>query len=164
MPYEWKDTAPDDSGAVSFELRLWPYRSMPIRGFVWFIAITAVLISLPVLAVIGTAVLWVLLPFVLLALWGIWFAFQRTYRSGESFEVLRFNRNSLHLLRHDTGKADREWQTNPYWVRATLREGPVQDYLTLGDGKRELELGAFLTPEERRALQVEVQDRLSRVR
>lgn len=164
MPYEWKDTAPDDSGAVSFELRLWPYRSMPIRGFVWFIAITAVLISLPVLAMIGTAGLWVLLPFVLLALWGVWFAFQRTYRSGESFEVLRFSRNSLHLLRHDTGKADREWQTNPYWVRAALREGPVQDYLTLSDGKRELELGAFLTPEERRALQVEVQDRLSRLR
>lgn len=164
MPYEWKDTAPDDSGAVSFELWLWPYRSLPIRGFVWFFAITAALLSLPLLAVIGTTVLWGLLPFVVLALWGVWFAFQRTYRSGETFELLQFDRANLHLRRHDTGKPDREWQANPYWVRVTLRKGPVQDYLTLGDGKRELELGAFLTPQERRSLHDEIHNRLSRLR
>ncbi|MDB6182408.1 DUF2244 domain-containing protein [Paracoccus fistulariae] len=164
MPYEWKDTAPEDSGAVSYELRLWPYRSLSLRGFVWFIGITAAMILLPVVAVVGTAVLWGLLPFALLALWGLWFAFQRTYRSGETYELLHLTRDSAHLRRHDAGRPDREWQTNPYWVRASLRDGPVEDYLTLSDGKREVELGAFLTPEERRNLRDEVQDRLSRLR
>ena len=164
MPWQWHDAAPEDSGAVSFELRLWPYRSLPVRGFVWFIGITAGMIALPLLAVIGTTALWGLLPFTMLAVGGMWYALQRTYRSGATYESLFFDRDRLHLLRHDERQSDRKWETNPYWVRVSLRKGPVEDYLTLSDGKRELELGAFLTPEERRALRDEVQDRLNRVR
>ncbi|MDB6177450.1 DUF2244 domain-containing protein [Paracoccus sp. Z330] len=164
MPYEWIHTAPDDSGAVSFELRLWPFRSLPRRGFVWFISVTAVLIALPMIAVLGTVVLWGLLPFVALTLWGLWHGLQRSYRSGETQEILSLNDRSLNLTRHDTGRADRVWTTNSYWVRAMLRDGPVEDYLTLTDGQREIELGAFLTPEERRALCRELQRNLQIVR
>lgn len=164
MPYEWHDTAPEDSGAVSFRLRAWPHRSLPLRGFVWFIALTAGFLSLPLLAVLGRTVLWGLLPFALLAVGGLWYALQRSYRSGESFEELRMDRSTLHLVRHDPGRAPRSWKTNSYWVRPALRKGPVEDYLTLSDGQREVELGAFLSPEERRALHDELQHRLARLR
>ena len=60
------------------------------------------------------------------------------------------------LTRHDPGRADRTWRGNPYWVRLKLDAGPVEDYLTLTDGGREIELGAFLSPEERRALYTEL--------
>lgn len=165
MPYEWKNTsAPEDSGAVSFELKAWPFRSLPRRGFVWFIGVTAALIALPLIAVLGTMVLWGLLPFVLLTLLGLWHGLQRSYRSGETTETLRLSGQDLSLIRHDTGKADRIWTTNSYWVRAQLREGPVEDYLTLTDGQREIELGAFLSPEERRELCRELQRNLQAVR
>lgn len=164
MPYEWQDSAPDASGAVSYRLRLWPYRSLPQRGFVWFIATTAALLLLPALAVVGTIVLWGLLPFLLLTIWALWVGLQRSYRSGRVFEQLDLARDLLSLVRHDPDRPSRHWQTNPYWVRVTLRPGPVEDYLTLSDGRREVELGAFLTPGERRALKDELQRRIERLR
>lgn len=164
MPYEWTETAPDETGAVCHRLCAWPYRSLPRRGFVWFIAVTAALLGLPLLAVTGTAMLWGLLPFAALVVWGVWQALQSSYRSGETREELCLERQRLELLRHDPGRPPRHWRTNSYWVRATLREGPVEDYLTLTDGQREVELGRFLTPAERRALCSEIQRRLAGLR
>ena len=37
-----------------------------------------------------------------------------------------------------------------------LHPRPVEDYLTLTDGQRVIELGAFLSPDERRALHAEL--------
>ncbi|RJE85726.1 DUF2244 domain-containing protein [Paracoccus onubensis] len=164
MPYEWKNAAPDDSGAVSFRLLLWPYRSLPLRGFVWFIGVTAVLMALPLTAVLGTVVWWGLLPFIAVVMLGLWIALQRSYRSGETREEVLLDRNRLEVRRQDPGKPDRIWRTNPYWVRVTLRKGPVEKYLTLTDGQREIELGAFLTPEERQSLSDELSRRLSEIR
>lgn len=164
MPYEWQDTAPDASGAVSHRLRAWPYRSLPVRGFVWFIGVTVTLLALPLMAALGTAVLWGLLPFMALAVGAIWYALRLSYRSGETVEELTLDRQVLTVLRRDPGRAPRRWQTNSYWVRAALRKGPVEDYLTLTDGQHEIELGAFLTPEERRSLCQELQHRLAEMR
>ena len=151
MPYEWQD-----HGRV---LRAWPYRSLPRKGFVWFIGVTAGFLCLPLLAVLGTMVLWALLPFLLLAIAAIWWAIERSYRSGTSFERLTLDPDRITLIRHDPGRADRHWQANPYWIRAELRPGPVESYLVLtGDHEsgREVELGAFLSPEERESLRHEV--------
>lgn len=166
MPYRWQDTdaAPEQSGAVFARLLLWPHRSLPVRGFVWVIGLTAAGLAMPMLAMVGTPVLWGLLPFALLAVWGLWFALDRTYRSGTTTEVLTLTPTDLHLVHRDPGKADRSWHANPYWVRVTLRDGPVEDYLTLSAEGREVELGAFLSPEERRALHDEIRTCLARVR
>jgi uncharacterized membrane protein len=159
MPYAWRDTGQDGA-----ELVLWPFRSLPRKGFVWFIGITVAMLAVPLVAVLGTAVLWGLLPFMALAVGGMWWALQRTYRSGETREVLRMDGRRLSIRRSDPGRADRDWQTNIYWARPVLRKGPVEDYLTVTDGQREIELGAFLTPEERRALHGELLRRLADLR
>jgi len=166
MPYRWQDNpaAPEQSGAVCTELLLWPHRSLPVTGFAWVIALTAAGLALPILAVVGSVVLWGLLPFALLAIWALWFALQRNYRSGGTTEHLILTRDSLRLIRHDPDRAERSWRANPYWVRVTLREGPVEDYLTLSAEGHEVELGAFLSPEERRALHDELRTRLAGLR
>ena len=164
MPYEWHDTAPDHTGAVSYRLRLWPYQSLPRKGFVWFIGLTAGFMALPVLAMLGTAVLWGLLPFALLVIAGIWYAFQRSFRQGEMAEELVFDKRTARVVRHDPGGRLREWTTNSYWLRPILRRGPVESYLTLTDGQREIELGAFLTPDERRHLHDDLLRRLASLR
>lgn len=164
MPYEWKDSAPDDPGAVSYRLLLWPHRSLPKRGFVWFIALTAGFMALPVVAMLGTAALWGLLPFMVLAVAGIWYAIQRSYRQGDMAEELTLDARTARVRRRDPDGRHREWATNSHWLRATLRNGPVEAYLTLTDGQREIELGAFLGPDERRRLHDEIRERLGRLR
>jgi len=166
MPYEWRKTTPaalEQSGAVlrppaARECQMWPYRSLPRRGFVLFVGATAALLSLPLLSVLGSPVLWALLPFLLAALAGLWWGLARSYRSGETLERLRISADRVHLERHEPGHAPRTWQAEPHWVRVHLlpHDGPVANYLTLTGGGREVELGAFLTPQERAALHGEI--------
>ena len=73
MPYEWI-TAKATPDAPLAELHLWPYRSLSRRGFVTFIGVTAGLLALPALALIGRLALWGLLPFLIGAIWAIWWA------------------------------------------------------------------------------------------
>lgn len=152
MPYEWTRTADHT------ELHLWPYRSLPRRGFVMFIGGTALVITIPLFAVIGSAVLWGLLPFLVLAVGGMYWALDRSYRDAEIIETLSFTPNRLHLVRHGPRGKHQEWEANPHWVRVELHKkgGPVPDYITLKGGPREVELGTFLSEEERAALVHEV--------
>ena len=142
---------------------------MPRRGFAGFIALTAGLVALPLLAVLGSPVLWGLLPFLVMAVGGLWLGLSRSYRDGETLEILRLWRDRIELSRHDPGRAPRRWSANPHWVRLRLRPGggPVPDYLTLsggGDDRREVEIGAFLAPEERVALHGEILAALAALR
>ncbi|WBL32275.1 DUF2244 domain-containing protein [Sinirhodobacter sp. HNIBRBA609] len=149
MPYRWSE---DEAGTV--RLRLWPYRSLPRRGFVAFIGVTAGFLAVPLLAVLGSKILWALLPFLLATIWAIWFALSRSYRSGEVLEELTLSAERITLTHRAPRSDPLIWETNAYWVQPTLHPtgGRVPDYLTLRGGPREVEIGAFLTPEERRAL------------
>ena len=157
MPYELMSSAPEET-----RLHLWPYRSLPRRGMVWFIGGTAALVALPLLAVVGSPVLWGLLPFLLAAIAGIWWALERSFRDAEIVEDLTLTPDQITLIRPGPRGMRADWQANPHWVKMSLHAtgGPVPDYLTLTGNGREVELGAFLTPEERRDLAADLSDRL----
>lgn len=155
MPYKWlPQTDPAEA-----RLRLWPHRSLPRSGFVWFIGVTSGLLVLPLMTQLGTPALWVLLPFLVAAVGGVWVALQHSYKTGSVTEDLTLTRDLITLHRRNPKGPAQDWQANPHWVRATLhaKGGPVPDYLTLTGNQREVELGAFLTPTERH----EIHDRLT---
>lgn len=161
MPYEW---LPPRDGEQ--RLHLWPHRSLSQRGFVGFVGLTAVLIALPLLPNLGSPVLWALLPFLLATIWGIWFALRKNGRDRDIVEDLSLTPDRITLVRHGPKGQRQDWEANPYWLRVTLHEtgGPVPNYLTLKGEGREVELGAFLSEEERVALKDELQDRIARLR
>jgi uncharacterized membrane protein len=171
MPVRRNDTgAPADAGAPSHEavllsLTLWPHRSLPLSGFAATIALAAAFMAVPLLALLGTLALWGVLPFLGLALWGLWYFIRRNYADAALHEELRLSAGRISLTRHNPRGPDQHWQANPYWASVHLRHdgGPVPEYLTLKGGGREVELGAFLSPEERVALFDEVQRALSRL-
>lgn len=157
MPYEWLSDRPEDR-----RLHLWPHRSLTQAGFVAFIAITALLILVPVTALLGTPLLWLLLPFPALVLAAMWLAIRRNQRDTEIIEDLHLTPDRVTLRRTGPGGKRQEWEANPHWVRLTLHPsaGPVPHYLTLRGNGREVELGAFLSEEERIALHGDLTRRL----
>ena len=152
MPY----ALTQDAGG--WTLRLWPHNALPARGFAIVIGLSAAVLALPLLAVLGHPVLWGLLPFAVVALWGLWYALQRNWRDRSIIEELHLSRRAIHLTHKDPHGPAQEWHADPAWVTLNLipRNGPVEHYLTLTGGGREVELGAFLTPAERIALHEEL--------
>ncbi len=152
MPYEWSPAPPHD--APDWQLSLWPYRSLLRKDFVLFIGATIALVTLPLITVLGTAVLWGLLPFFAMMVAGLWYALNVSYRRGEVLEELTVNDTTAHLTRHNPKGPTQEWEANRYWVTVHLhpKGGPVENYITLRGGDREVEIGAFLDAAERLAL------------
>tara|TARA_R110002020_G_scaffold89753_1_gene219177 strand:+ start:368 stop:862 length:495 start_codon:yes stop_codon:yes gene_type:complete len=150
MPYEW--TTPPDASPQ--RMRLWPHQSLPARGFAAFILTTFTLILIPTLPLLGTVLLWGLLPFMLLAVGGMYAALQYNHLSRQISEVFTLDQDKAHLV-HTTPKGEvKEWDCNRYWTVVTKyeRDGPVPHYVTLRGMGREVEIGAFLSEKERIAL------------
>ena len=179
MPFEWQDNrkAPADAGAFSNEraasgdipaiaLYLWPYRSLPKKGFVIFIAITALLLALPLLPFIGTNIWWGLLPFMTGAIALVWYFLQRSYRDGEILEELCIWPDHIELIRQEKDGSLQSWTANPYWVTVHLHKsgGPVPNYLTLKGNNREVEIGSFLSEDERIQLKSELDANLADIK
>ena len=155
MPYEWS-SKPDETPQT---LRLWPHNSLPARGMVAFVLTTFTLILIPALPLLGSPILWGLLPFLLLAVWAIYHALQRNYRARQITEVLTLGPQEARLVRIDPKGQMQEWDCNRYWTTITKyeKDGPVPHYVTLKGMGREVEIGAFLSEDERIALYDELQ-------
>lgn len=156
MPYEWSKTNSDTSA----KLTLWPHQSLPPKGFAAFILATFTLSTIPLYALLGTVLLWGLLPFLLLALGGTYFALRKNDRDRQIVEILTVDPETIHLLRQSRSGEDQEWECNPYWTRITMHDksGPVPHYVTLKGNGREVEIGAFLSEEERKTLYSDLND------
>lgn len=161
MPYDWVDAKKSEGVR---ELHLWPHQSLPPKGFAAFVLGTFTLITVPLYPLLGTMVLWGLLPFLLLALGGMWLALNRSYHDGRVLEVLTLTGDHARLIRRNPRGDVQEWDCNRYWATPEMhtRGGPVPYYVTLRGCGREVEIGAFLSEEERVALYDELVEALRR--
>jgi uncharacterized membrane protein len=161
MPYEW---LPSREG--EYRLHAWPHRSLTQRGFVWFLGATVTLIALPLLSILGSPVLWALLPFLAATVAAIWVALRKNGHDRHIVEELVLTPGRISLTRHGPRGQRRDWEANPHWLRISLHEtgGPVPNYLTLKAKGREVELGAFLSEEERIRLNKELREVLLTLR
>lgn len=164
MPYEWTQPAATPSAPIAV-LRAWPHRSLPPTGFVWFIGLSAALLGIPLIGLLGTPVLWGVLPFAALAIWGVWAALTRSYRDGDIVEELVLWPDRITLDRRSPTAAPQTWEAVPHWVKAQCHsDHKIASYVTLTGGGRVVELGAFLTPQERRSLHAELCAHLDHIR
>ncbi|OIQ39837.1 MAG: hypothetical protein BM560_15160 [Roseobacter sp. MedPE-SWde] len=155
MPYSWITPPPVAADTEArCEMHLWPHQSLPPQGYARFIGVTALLIALPLLSFAGSIVFWGLLPFLLLVLFGLKYALDRNRRDAQVIEVLTLDANEARLERRNANGTQQSWQCNRYWVTVELHtsDGPVPNYVTLRGAGREVEIGAFLSEEERKAL------------
>ena len=164
MPYSWQTDLPARPDAPTAVLTLWPHRSLSRGGFAAFILISYALLLIPILNLLGQPALWGILPFCLAALGLTWVMIERSYRDGALTETLTLWPDRVRLVRQAPKVAEKSWEARPYWVRVEMKAagGPVENYLILKGGPRDVEIGAFLSPDERVTLRRELQDALSR--
>lgn len=154
MPFEWTSTPQ----AKEQTLRLWPYQSLPLKGMAAFVLATFTMICLPLIMMLGSVLMWGLLPFALAAVWGIYFALRKNHASRLIEETLSITEDEVYLNRRAHKKPMQEWRCNRYWTKVTRykTEGPIPEYITLRGNGREAEIGAFLSEEERVTLYEEL--------
>lgn len=145
-----------------YAVTLWPHRSLTPGVRKALYAVLAAGIVLPMAALAGTMAFWGMLPFVVLPVVLAWASLKRNDFDGRLTEDLTVWRDEVRVVRREPKGRELRWQAEPMKVRVRLHKEPVESYLTLTGGGREIELGAFLSPAERRRLAEEVEDALTR--
>ena len=156
MPYDIREDIKNTQIKI---IEVWPYNSLKPKGFVLFLGSTFVLISLPLFNVMGTTVFWGLLPFLLVAFMGVWFALRQSLNDRQILEQLTLSKEEIALIRQNPTGEHKRWVCSPYWAKLKIyeTEGPVANYITLTGNGREVELGAFLSEDERKSLYEELE-------
>lgn len=151
--------------APVWSVTLWPHRSLSPEGFRWLMGLSAAAMAFPILALAGTPAAPALAPYAAVALFALWAFMKLSYRSGRVTEVLRLWPDAIAVERREPWGRIRRWSANPYWVDVDLSDTTrIQRYLTLSGSGRRIELGAFLTPEERADLADELKHRIAHLR
>src|SRR4029077_262698 len=148
---------------VFFDAVLYPHRSLPPQGF---------MVLMLVLSVVSFAAG---VSFVLLGAWPIfgyfgldvllvYLAFRASYRSARMHEWVRLTEDTLTVERVGQRGERRRWQFQPFWLRVVLEERNETNRLVLTSHGRELVVGGFLAPAERRNLAVALKEAPNRWR
>ena len=132
-------------------ITLWPNRSLNKKYFYVVILATFGAMMLTIIPFIGTQTFFVMLPFSLITLIILFLSIILNYQSGELYENIRIWPNLIELKRYEINGTSKEWNANPYWTKVNLynKGQKIQNYLTLTGNGREVEVGAFLAPNER---------------
>ncbi|MEO0342423.1 MAG: DUF2244 domain-containing protein [Pseudomonadota bacterium] len=133
-----------------FQITLWPHRSLSKKGFVTTILLICFGFTIPLSAFFGTPIFWAVLVPIVLTVWGLWTAIQSTNKDATLTESLKLWPDMIAVYRKNPRAEDQFWIAHPAFVRVNLRKDTdVKNYITLTGGNREIELGSFLTPQER---------------
>lgn len=122
--------------------------------------------ALPLIAVLGSPVMWVLLGFFVVTMVAVIIAIQRSYKDGYILETLTITPETTTLEHRPAKGPALAWEAQTYWVRSQMEPtaGPVPDYITLKGNNREVELGRFLSEAERPQLYSELRQALARAK
>lgn len=146
-----------------YEVALWPNQSLTARGYRLTLGAAGAGLAVPLIGLAGTPVFWPLAAFLAVPLLALRFAMRRNARQLRIEERLWIWRDEVRVERREPDGRILRWQAEPLRLRLRLhKDAKVQDYLTLAGGGREIELGAFLAPEERVALAEEIERALTR--
>ena len=149
MPYVWNK----EEGS-NHCLELWPYSSLPNKGFAIFILITFLMLNFPLYTLLGTRYFWVIFTFLFITLFAVWYALRKNYNDRSILEKLTITEEFCQLTRQNPDGSHQSWECNSYWTKVSLHEsgGPVPNYITLSGSGRVVEIGSFLSEPERKNL------------
>ena len=147
-----------------FRAHLVPYRSLSRRAF-RRIMVAVTLFSLTVSTMAFLAGAWPVFGFMGLDILLVYGALRVSYRRGRMSELLELDERVLTVERTDPRGRRRSWQLQPAWLKVELAE-PIlpQTPVVLRTHGKELPIGVFLQPEQRREIARDLRGALARWR
>ncbi len=147
------------------KITLWPNRSLNKKMFVSLLFMTLGGMLVPIIPFIGTKIVIVLLPFSITTLIILILSILANNKAGKIYEELTIWPKLIEVKRYEVNGSNRKWNANPYWTKVKLykESQKVQNYLTLTGSGREIEIGAFLAPNERLEIKQKIDDVLKQM-
>ena len=158
------DQAGDQGGRALFDAVLHPHRSLGRTGFLILMGcVSLVCFAAGILFYVAGA--WPVVGFLGLDVILVYVAFKLNYHGARLIERVRLTPNRLEIERVTPSGRITRWDFQPYWVRVALHDsGESHCRLTLSSHDREVTLGKFLTPDERKSLCSALKTALARCR
>jgi len=160
---------------AAWQVVLWPHRSLSRRGLRIFLLILGGLFSffaaMTFLAPTPSGIRWsahlgvvgIVLGFMLGAFLLVWGLFLRNYRDARYHERIAIDDGMLVIEARHPKRPLKRWEFRPYWTNVRTRTTRhVENQLLLSSSGKVVAIGAFLTPDERAALAVEIEDAILR--
>ena len=154
----------DASEAPFIKICLAPNRSLDSHGTKVVFSVVAFGFLLPIIPFIGSPIGTTLTIFSGLTFYLFLTLLQRNFQQGSTFEEILISKRKIKVVHQEKNKERLTWECNPYWTKVHLdiNNPRLKNYLTLaGKGKR-IELGAFLSPDERLELRDKIQNALAK--
>lgn len=142
--------APEAEGAAPLlDVVVYPHRSLGPTGFlVLMAALCACSAAVGLVFYLNGA--WPVIGFLGLDVLLIYVAFRLNYRAARAFETVRLTPAALEVTKVDARGRGRRITFQPYWLAVDMDDPPRRhSRLTLRSHGRRLEIGGFLTPDEK---------------
>ena len=134
-------------------LTIWPHRSCSKKMFQTVIILTTIGLTIPSLLIFKFEFLLATLPFSFITIALLIFFSKINFTDAQLKETLKIFPTNILLQRSEPRGELKIWTANPFWTQVRIyNNGPVQSYLTLKGNGKEVEIGSFLTPQEREDL------------
>ena len=157
---DWDNT----SEPTFLKMRLVPNRSLDSYGTKVVFAVIACGFLLPIIPFIGSPIGTTLTIFSGLTFYLFLTLLQKNFQQGNTFEEVLILKSKIIVVHKEKNKEQKTWECNPYWTRVHVDfDNPkLKNYLTLTGNGRHIELGAFLSPDERIELRDKIQNALAK--
>lgn len=148
------------------KMRLVPNRSLDSYGTKVVFGLIACGFLLPIIPFIGSPIGTTLTIFSGLTFYLFLTLLQKNFQQGNTFEEILILKNKIIVVHKEKNKEQKTWEGNPYWtkVHLDLNNPKLKNYLTLTGKGRHIELGAFLSPDERAELRDKIQNALAKAK
>lgn len=147
-----------------FDAVVYPHRSLGPTGFLVLMAGLCGC-SFTIGLVFYLVGAWPVVGFLGLDVLVVYLAFRLNYRAARAYETLRLTPAELEVTQVDARGRGRRIVFQPYWLAVDMDDPPRRDSrLTLRSHGRRLEIGRFLTPDEKLGLAQALRRALSRAR
>ena len=143
-----------------------PNRSLSSEGTLVVFVILAIGLVIPIVPFLGSEVGIALTLFSGLTLYLFLFLLGKSFQSGQLYEEIKISSEKIEITHKEKNKKKLTWEGNPFWTKVVMEEkaNKVENYLTIREKGRHIELGAFLSPDERINLKNEIQNALAKAK